>query len=151
MEFNNTNINTRKSLQHILDKFINIFDITFLELKIEVKQKKMWRPWITRGLKKSSKKKQLLYEKLFKYRNDRNEKAHKLYKNLFEKLKLQSRKLYFQNKLKQYNNFKNIWKIMKVIIGNSKAYNENLPKCLNIDRKKLLARKPLLKNSTVII
>ena len=40
---------------------------------------------------------------------------------------------------------------MKVIIGNSKAYNENLPKCLNIDRKKLLARKPLLKNSTVII
>ena len=88
----------------------------------------MSRPWITRGLKKLSKKKQRLYEKLFKSRNERNEKAYKLYKNLFEKLRLQSKKLYFQNKLKQYNNFKNIQKIMNVIIGNSEAYNEKFPK-----------------------
>ena len=51
-----------------------------------------------------------------------------MYKNVFEKLKLQSKILYFRNKLKQYeNNIKNTWKIMKVIIGKSKVYNDNFP------------------------
>ena len=54
-----------------------------------------------------------------------------MYKSLFEKL--QSKKPYFQNKLKQYeNNIKNTWKIMKVIIGKSEVYNDNFPKILNI-------------------
>ena len=40
-----------------------------------------------------------------------------MYKNLFEKLKRQSKKLYFQNKLKKCeNNVKNTWKIMKSIM-----------------------------------
>ena len=63
-----------------------------------------------------------LYEKFLKARNDKNEKVYKMYKNLFEKLKVQSKKLYFQNKLKQYeNNIKKAWKIMKVIIGKSEV------------------------------
>ena len=34
-----------------------------------------------------------------------------MYKNLFEKLKLQPKILYFRNKLKQYeNNIRNTWK-----------------------------------------
>ena len=57
-------------------------------------------------------------------------------------VKLQSKKLYFQIKLKQYeNNIKNKWKIMKVIIGKSKILTKN----------KLPTRKPLLKNSTVVL
>ena len=63
-----------------------------------------------------------LYEKFLKARNDKNEKVYKMYKNLFEKLKVQSKKLYFQNKLKQYeNNIKKALKIMKVIIGKSEV------------------------------
>ena len=82
----------------------------------------MTSPWITRDLKKTSKRKQRLYDKYLKRRNDKNEKTNKMYKSLFEKLKLQSKKLYFQNKLKQYeNNVKNTWKILKVIIGKSKV------------------------------
>ena len=82
----------------------------------------MSSPWITRGLKKSSKRKQYLHKKLLKGRNDKNVKAYKVYKNLLEKLKLQSKKLYFKNKLKQYkNNIKNTWKIMKDITGKSKC------------------------------
>ena len=66
----------------------------------------------------------------------KNEKAYKMYKNLFEKLKLQSKKLYLQNKLKQYENtIKNTWKIM-VIIGKSKVYNDAFPKSLNIEKQK---------------
>ena len=127
-----------------LDKFIKLYDIAFPERKVEIKQKNLTSPWITRGLEKSSKRKQCLYDKLLKRRNDKNEKAYKMHKSLFEKLKLQSKKLYFQNKLKQYeNNIKNTWKIMKVIIGKSKVYNDNFPKILNIDKKEITDKKTI--------
>ena len=104
----------------------------------------MTSPWITRGLKQSSKRKQHVYDKLLKRRNDKKEKAYKMYKSFFEKLKLQSKKLHFQNKLKQYkNNIKNTWKIMKVIIGKSKVYNDNFPKILNIDKKEITDKKTI--------
>ena len=127
-----------------LDKFIKLYDIAFPERKVEIKQKNLTSRWITRGLKKSSKRKQRLYDKLLKRRNGKNEKVYKMYKSLFEKLKLQSKKLYFQNKLKQYeNNIKNTWKIMKVIIGKSKVYNDNFPKILNIDKKEITDKKTI--------
>ena len=71
-----------------LDKFIKLNDIAFPKRKVEIKQRNLTSPWITRGLKKSSKRKQRLYDKSLKRRNDKNEKAYKMYKTLFEKLKL---------------------------------------------------------------
>ena len=60
------------------------------------------------------------------------------------KNKLQSKKLYFQNKLKQYeNNIKNTWKIMKVITGKSKLYNDNFPRSLNIGKKEITDKKTI--------
>ena len=92
-------------------------------------------------LENSSKRKQRLYEKFLNRRYDKDENAYKIYKNLFQKLKLRSKKLYFQNKLKQYENtIKIIWKIMKVIISKSKVYNDNFSS-LKIGEKKLLTRK----------
>ena len=91
-----------------LDKFIKLYGKAFPERKVEIKRKNLTSPWITRGLKKFSKRKERLYDKYLKRRNDKNKKADKTYKSLFKKLKLQSRKLCFQNKLKQYeNNIKN--------------------------------------------
>ena len=104
----------------------------------------MSSPWITRVLKKSTKRKQHLYEKFLKSRNYKNEKAYKMYKNLFEKLKLQSKNIHFQNKLKQYeNNIKNTWKIMKIIIDKSKVCNDNFPKSLLIDKKGITGKKTI--------
>ena len=63
---------------------------------------------------------------------------------MFEKLKLQPKKLYFQNKLKQYeDDIKNTWKIIKIIIGKSKVYNDNFPKSLNIDKKEITDKKTI--------
>ena len=116
----------------------------FPERKVEIKQKNLTSPWITPGLKKSSKRKQRLYDKYLKRRNDKNEKAYKMYKSFCEKLKLQSKKLYFQSKLKQYeNNIKNTRKIMKAIIDKSKVYNDNFPKILNIDKKEITYKKTI--------
>ena len=53
-----TQTSTRDSSYNIfLDKFIKLYDIAFPERKVEIKQKNLTSPWITRGLKKSSKKK----------------------------------------------------------------------------------------------
>ena len=71
-----------------------------------------------------------------------------MYSNLFDKLKLQSKKLYFQNKLKQYkNNIKITWKIIEVIIGKPDVYNDNFPKSLNIGKKEITGKKTIAEKS----
>ena len=95
-----------------LERFMKLYDEAFPERKIEINQKNLSSPWISKGLRKSSKRKQRLYEKILKQRSDKNYKTYKINKNLFDKLKKQSKKLYFQNKLKQYeNNIKNTWRL----------------------------------------
>ena len=60
-----------------------------------------------------------------------------MYKNLFEKLKKQSKKLHFQNKLKKCeNNIKNTWKIMKSITGKFRVQNDSFPKSSTIANEK---------------
>ena len=59
---------------------------------LKEKPKNLVTPWIAWGLRKSSRKKQRLYEKFLKQRNSENEEACKMYKILFQKLKKQSRK-----------------------------------------------------------
>ena len=122
--FNSTdwNLVTQTSLPNnsykfFLEKFERIYDQTFPERKIGVKPKNPVSPWITQCLRKSSRKKQRLYRKFLKQRNSKNEEAYKMNKNLFEKLKKQSKNLYFQIKLKKCkNSIRNTWKIIKSII-----------------------------------
>ena len=47
-------------------------------------QKNLISPWITKGIMKSSKQKQKIYNKLLKSRTKENEVIYKAYKNLFE-------------------------------------------------------------------
>ena len=63
------------------------------KLKIKLNQRKDLSPWITKGIKKSSKRKQKLYEKFLKKGNAFNETAYKTYKNLFEAIKLSPKKI----------------------------------------------------------
>ena len=106
-----------------LNKFRKIYEIAFLERKIEIKPKYFFSLLYTR-LEQIFKEKEtslLNANSVFvfvKSSNDKNKEACKMYRNLFEKLKLLPEKHYFQNKLKQYeNNIKGTWKIVKVIIG----------------------------------
>ena len=51
--------------------FINIYDECFPKKEIELKPQKYNNFWITKGIKKSSKRKLKMYEKLFKKRNEK--------------------------------------------------------------------------------
>ena len=67
-----------------------------------------------------------------------------MFKNLFEKLKKQSKKLHFQNKLKTCeNNIKNTWKIMKSITGKSRVLNDSFPKSLTIANEEITDKKSI--------
>ena len=107
-----------------------------------MKQKSLSSPWISKGLRKSSKRKQCLQEKVLKQRIDKNYETCKIYKNLFEKLKKLPKKLYFQNNLKQYeNSIKSTWNIMKAVIGKSKICKHKFPKSLNINKEETTDKK----------
>ena len=75
---------TNDSYNIFLERFIKIYDQAFPERKIKIKQKNLSSLWISKGLKKSSKRKQRLYETFFKKRSDKN------YKTKYTKICLRS-------------------------------------------------------------
>ena len=87
---------TNDSYNIFLERFIKIYDQVFPERKIEIKQKNMPSPWISKGLRKLSKRKQRLYRKFSKQRSDKNCETYKIYKNLFEKIKKSQKKFIFK-------------------------------------------------------
>ena len=108
---------------------------------IEIK-KNLLSPWITRGIKKLSKRKQKLYEKFLKQKFPKNEKEYKDYKQLFEKIKKDSKKKYFQEKLSFYkNDIKNTWKTLKDVIGKTKINENRLPKKIALENKEITDQK----------
>ena len=81
----------------------------------------MQSPWITSGIKRSSKLKRRLYEKFLKNPNKQNELEYKTYKLLFESVKRRSKKLHFSILiLKCKNNIRKTWEIIKESTGQKK-------------------------------
>ena len=89
------NIKNIKEPNEVYKKFLEIFSCIyenfFPKKRIRVKLKNLMNPWVTKGIAKSSKKKQRLYEKYLKKRNPENEKIYKNYKSLFESIKKKSK------------------------------------------------------------
>ena len=109
----------------------------FPKKKIKLKPQKYNNPWITKGIKKSSKRKQKLYEKFLKNRNEKNEKLYKSYKSLFESVKRKSRRIYYSTKILEFrNNAKKTCDVMKELIGKARNTESSLPIKLVIEKKK---------------
>ena len=60
--------NPNNAYDKFIDKFIfsKAYDIAFPVKEVSIKTKTLLNPWFTKGIKKSSKKKQKLYEKFLK-------------------------------------------------------------------------------------
>ncbi|MBY0580085.1 MAG: hypothetical protein K2P53_00155, partial [Rickettsiales bacterium] len=131
-----------------LNCFCNQYEKAFPEKKIVINTKSLLCPWMSKGLLKSSKKKKKLYEKFLKNKTYKNETNYKHYKNIFEKIKKNSKKLYYSKLLERTNgNTKKTWKVIKEIIGNTKSYEKNnLPKKLLVDGKYIYDKKLIAKN-----
>ena len=86
---------TSDSYNIFLERFTKIYNEAFPERKIEIKQKNQSSPWISKGFRKPSKRKQCLYATFLKQRTDENYETFKIYKNLFGKLKKTVKKSLF--------------------------------------------------------
>ena len=89
-----------------LQKVKVLCDQYFPKQYIKIKEKDLRCLWITRGIKKSSKRKQKLYNKFLKNRNNQNEYEYKNYKKLFESMKKRVKQNYFSSLIIKYKNIK---------------------------------------------
>ena len=120
---------TNESYDQFIKMFNFIYDDSFPKKVIEIKTKNLLSPWITKGIKKSPKRKQKLYEKCLKKKSPKNENEYKDCEQLFAKIKKDSKKKYFQEKLSFYkNDIKNTWKTLKDVVGKTKVYENRLLK-----------------------
>ena len=95
-------------------KLIVLYDKYFPKQNIRIHKKDLQNPWITRGIRKSSKRKQKLYVKVLKNRNRKSELEYKNYKKLFESIKKRAKKNYFSSlTLKHTNNIKKSGMLLK--------------------------------------
>ena len=119
-------LNVNEVYTTFLDKFSQMYDNFFPIKKIKLKLKDLKRPWITQGIKRSSKRKQRLNNKFWKNKTQKNERLYKDYKTLFEKIikhflkQLESaQKPYLSNLINKYKtNIKKIWQVIKEALGN---------------------------------
>ena len=127
--------NANESYAKFSEICTSLYEECFPKFKIKLNQRKNLSPWITKGIKKSSKRKQKLYEKFLKKRNAFNETAYKTYKNLFEAFKCKS--LLTKDKILQFKyDIKKRWNVMKEIIGKAKySQKSNFPQKLKIGNK----------------
>ena len=108
------------------------------------KPQKHNNPWITKEIKKLFKRKQKLYEKILKNRNEKNKKLYKSYKSLFESVKCKSKRIYYSSKILEFkNNAKKTWGVMKELIGKIRNTASSLPKKLVIEKKEITETKDI--------
>ena len=78
--------NHNDAYEYFLKVLSGIYNLAFPLKMFSVKRKTLQNPWMTKGILKSSKRKQKLYETFMKKRSPRNENIYKAYKSLFESL-----------------------------------------------------------------
>ena len=79
--------NSNLAYNEFLDTFTSLYNDCFPRVKIKMKIRNSFKPWINKGIAKSCKKIQKLYEKYLKNRNPQNLVMYNTYRNLFESIK----------------------------------------------------------------
>jgi hypothetical protein len=102
----------------------------------EVKKKELKNPWMTSNLIKSSKRKQKLYIKFLKSKNDEDEKTYKTYKQFFQKNIKQAKIKYYSNHLnKNKLDIKKTWLIINEVKGREKKKSFSIPRKIFCENK----------------
>lgn len=100
----------------VSDAYLNCFP-----LQQKQRTKSTQNPWLTRGLKRSIKKKNKLYAILKQRPNAYNAIIYRRYKNILKRLIIVAKREYFQEQLhKHRSNINKTWQILKTAIGHNK-------------------------------
>ena len=104
-----------------LDKYTTIYNDWFPLKKVKVTNVTLSKPWITKGLLKSIRKKNLLYKRFLANPTSYREKLYKSYKNKLTLSLRVAKRLYYNKKLDEYkSNPKSTWKLLNNLINRKK-------------------------------
>ena len=139
-----------EAYNNFLDIFTELYQKHFPIRKIKIKPKRAPSPWITNGIAKSSKRKQMLYEKFLKHNTPINEANYKTYKNLFGTIKRKSKKRFYSEKLIKFQgDARKTWCNMKELTGKVKSKKSSLPFKIVIGKTQITGEKKKKKNSII--
>ena len=93
---------TDSAYEAFLNKFTSLYDKIFEKFPVTVKSKTLKNPWITKGILKSSKTKQRLYDKFLKSKTYEHEISYKNYRKLFESIKQRAKSQYYSKMILHY-------------------------------------------------
>ena len=91
------------------------------------------KPWFTKGLAKSAKKKNMLYKCFLNNPNSSNENVYKSYKNKFTHSLRVAKRLYYEKQIEKLkSNVKATWKVLNEILNRNKG-RRGLPSVFRAD------------------
>ena len=85
---------TDSAYEAFINKFNSLYEKIFEKFAVTVKSKTLKNPWITKGILKSSKTKQRLYDKFLKSKTYEYEISYKNYRKLFGSIKQRTKSQY---------------------------------------------------------
>ena len=140
IDWNNIKIlrNVNDAFSKFLEIFLSLYNEFFPKIQVKLKPQRQFNPWITKGIRKSSKKKQKLYENFLKKRTKQSETEYKVYKNMLESIKHKSKKSCYSQKIIEYkDNAKKTWNVMKELIGKTRKSESHLPGKLLVNEQEV--------------
>ena len=109
-----------ESYTAFFQEFFELYDKFFAMKKY--KSKRPNNLWISKGLKKSSKTKEILYRKFIKNPSHKNERDYKIYRNKLNHLIRIAKKNYYSKRLDQAgNDIKSTWNTINELLGREKS------------------------------
>ena len=120
--------------------FLKLYDESFPKTKVILRPRQT-EPWITKGIRKSSKRKQRLYENFLRNKTVRNENIYKTYRNNYNRNLRLAKRLYVSDLLTKYKkDIKMTWRTVNDLIGRKKEGNSNFPNRIVVKNKNLTSK-----------
>jgi hypothetical protein len=114
-----------QSANSMYNKFIHrvqcVYDISFPFITKTIKASEEFKPWITRAIKNSIRKKNSLYKDYLKLKTEKSHSTYKTYRNKLTAILRKSEKSYYLQKLQSVkDNLAKTWKILNSITSRKK-------------------------------
>lgn len=106
--------NANEAYESFLEKYSRAYNEAFPHREVTKHKVKSSQPWMTVGLLKSCKKKNLLYIKYLKCPNQQNKLKFIQYRNKFKTVRINAEKNYYAEEFyKHHNDMKMTWKVIR--------------------------------------
>ena len=113
-----------------LSKYIAIYNKCFPLKKVKARNNNLKKPWLSKGLLKSIKRKNILYKRYLCNPSSVSEEKYKNFRNELTFTLRIAKRIYYEKKLEECrSSMKSVWKILNKVINNKKK-KEQFTNCL---------------------